>query len=174
MGEDAAEEPEDNTKSYDQYLADLAEKRLALGGGTLEARKANEGSKQKFPEGKALERNPDSENFFIGSGGKTRKAKENLVKKERLTIESQYYAPPESGERGGGRGRGRGGRGDRGDRGGRGEFRGDRGDRGGRGGGRGRGEFRGGPRGDRDGPRGGRGGGFNATDERAFPALGGS
>ena len=172
VDEDAAPaEPEDKTKSYDQYLTEQAEKRLALGGGPLEARKANEGSKQKFPEGTAVTRNPDEENFIVGSGGKTRRERAQQ-KKDTLAIDGQYYTPADTGDRGG-RGRGRGGRG-------RGEFRGDRGggrggDRGGGRGGRGRGEFRGGSRGDRDGPRGGgQRGGFNATDQSAFPALGGS
>ena len=184
---DAVAEPEDKTKSYDQYMAELTEKRLALGGGALpEARKPNEGSKQKFPEGKAFSRDPGGENFFVGSGGKQRKAKELQDKKEHLVLGGQYYAPPESGDRGGRGGRGGRGRGEGGGR-GRGEFRGGegRGRGGGEGRGRGRGDFRGGFRGDRDGgprgdreaggPRGGRGGGstFNPTDESAFPALGG-
>ena len=170
-GEDAAAESEDKTKSYDEYLAEQAEKRLALGN-TLEVRKANEGSKQKFPEGTPVKR--EEENFFIGASDKTRREKAQK-EKNKLTLDGQYYAAPDSGDRGGGRGgRGRGGRG-----GGRGDFRGDRGGRGGRGGGGGgRGEFRG-YRGDRGGgggggDRGGSHGGFNATDQHAFPALGGS
>lgn len=159
-------EPEEKTKSYDEYLAEQAEKRLALGGESLQVRKANEGSKQKFPEGTAHSRNPEEENFMIGSGGKARREKVNQGKKEQLALDGQYYAPAESGESRGGRGRGRGGRG----RGG--EERG----RGGRGGGRGRGDRagfrgdRGGSRGDRGGPR----GNINTSDESAFPALGGS
>lgn len=155
-GETGAEEtaePEDKTKSYDQYLAEQAEKRMALGE-NLSVRKANEGSSTKFPEGKAFSRN--EEDFFIGGGGKAKKAKDAQDKKERVTLDGQYYAAADSGDRGG-----RGGRGGRGR--GRGEFRGDRGGRG-----RGRGESRGGARGDRGGPR----GGFNATDASAFPALG--
>lgn len=138
-------------------MAELAEKRLALGD-EVSIRKPNEGSKQKFPEGKAFTR--DAEDYFAGSGGKARKAKELGDKKERLALDGQYYQAPDTGDRGG-RGRGRGGRG------GRGEFRG--GERG-RGGGRGRGnsDFRGGARGDRGAPR----GGFALKDESAFPALG--
>ena len=139
---------------------------MALGDSSLQTRKANEGSKQKFPEGSAISRNPEEENFFAGSGGKARRDKGHQQKQNKLDLDGQYYAPPDAGDRGGRGGRGRGGRGDRGG------FRGDRGDRGDRGGrgGRGRGEFRGGSRGDRGGPR----GGFNATDQSAFPALGGS
>lgn len=72
----AAPEPEeeDNTKSYEQYLADLAEKRQALAGDSLAIRKANEGSNQKFPEGKAVERT--HEEYFAGAGAKQHRAKE--------------------------------------------------------------------------------------------------
>lgn len=161
VAEEAAAEPEEKTKSYDEYLAELAEKKLALGE-NLSVRKPNEGSKQKFPEGKAFSR--ETEDFFVGGGGKAKKVKEAGDKKERVALDGQYYqAPDAGGDRGGsGRGRGRGGRG------GRGEFRG--GDRGRGGRGRG-GDSRGGARGDRA-PRGGGGGGFNANDESAFPALG--
>lgn len=157
-------EPEEKTKSYDEYLAEQAEKRLALGGESLKVRKANEGSKQKFPEGTVASR--EEENFFIGGGGKKQRERIQAAK-QTVQLDGQYYAAADSGDRGG-RGRGRGG-----PRGGRGEFRGDRGS--GRGG-RGRGEFRGGSRGDR-GDRSDRGsarGGFNANDQSAFPALGGS
>ena len=167
---DVPAEPEDKTKSYDQYLAEQAEKRLALGGGNLEARKANEGSKQKFPEGTAFQRNPEDENFMKGGGGKARKQKE-AREKDMVVLEGQYYAPVEQDR--GGRGRGRGG-----------GFRGDRGDRGSRGGDRGRGrrgrgdrgDFRGGFRGDRGdrSERGGQRGGFNLADQSAFPGLGGN
>jgi len=165
-GADAAEE-EDKTKSYEQYLAEQKEKRAALGAG-IEIRKPNEGSKQKFPEGKAFARDPAAEDFMAGAGGKTRKAKDAGPKKEQIVVDGQYYAAADSGDRGsrGGRGGSRGG-----SRGGRGEFRGDRG---GRGRGRG-GDFRGGARGGADrGPAAPRGSGFNATDESAFPALGGN
>ena len=167
VGEDAAPaEPEEVTKSYDEYLAEQAKKRLALGGGDLQTRKANEGSKQKFPTGTEVKR--EAVDFFPAAEEKARRERQQKDK-NRLNLEGQYYAPAESGDRGG-RGRGRGGRG-RGE--GRGEFRGDRG---GRGGGRGRGdrgEGRGEFRGGRGGPRGGGGGGaVNTSDQSAFPALG--
>jgi plasminogen activator inhibitor 1 RNA-binding protein len=161
-------EPEDNTKSYTDYLAEQAEKRAAIGG-DLAIRKANEGSKQQFPEGKAVNRN--TEDYFAGSGGKQSRQKENKSK-NLLTMDGQYYAPPAEDRRGGreggrgGRGRGEGGRGGR--EGGRGRGDGYRG----RGEGRGRGAPRGGaPRGDANsnGPRGGQ---INVTDESAFPSLG--
>jgi plasminogen activator inhibitor 1 RNA-binding protein len=98
VGADAAEE-EDKTKSYDQYLAEQKEKRAALGAG-IEIRKPNEGSKQKFPEGKAFSRNPEEEEFMSGAGGKTRKAKDAGPKKEQIVVDGQYYAAADSGDRG--------------------------------------------------------------------------
>lgn len=163
VGEDDVAEPEEKTKSYDEYLAEQAEKRLALGGGDLSLRKANEGSKQKFPEGQAFAR--EEENYFSGAGGKQTRQKENKSK-NLLAMDGQYYAPVDSGERRGGRGGARGGRGEgrgRGDR-GRGEGRGRGGDRGAR---APRGDFRGGPRGGAP-----RGGAINTNDQSAFPSLG--
>lgn len=164
-GAEEVAEPEEKTKSYDEYLAEQAEKRMALNE-SVSVRKANEGSSTKFPEGKAFSRDPEAENYFLGSGGKSKKAKDAQDKKERVALDGQYYAAADSGDRGG-----RGGRGGRGR--GRGEFRGERGGRGrgrgDRGGDRGdRGDSRGGARGERGGAR----GGFNATDATAFPALG--
>lgn len=157
----APEAEEDNTKSYEQYLADLKEKRQALAGDSLAIRKANEGSSQKFPEGKPVERS--HEEYFAGAGAKQHKAKENKSKNA-IALDGQYYAAPDTGDRGrggarGGRGEGRGGRG-------RGEGRGR--------GGRGRGEGRGGaPSGARTEQRSGpRGGAINTKDESAFPSLG--
>lgn len=176
-GEPAAEaEPEDTSISYDDYLAQLAEKKLALGGGVPEARKPNEGSKQdkKWANAKAVSKE-EEEDFVAGSGGKAKRERERK-QKQLLDIDQRFVEAPERGGRGGGfrggRGRGdgpsRGGRGDGQSRGGRGEFRG-RGDRGG---------DRGRARGDRGGPRGGPRGGaapgasINTSDEKAFPSLG--
>jgi plasminogen activator inhibitor 1 RNA-binding protein len=171
------------SKSYDEYLAEQAEKKLQLSGG-LAPRKPNEGASKKFPEGKAFDRK--EEDFFAGSGGKNTRVRE---KKEKQTLDMsdvdprQFLAQADSGDRGGrgGRGRGRGrGDGDRADRGDRGDrpSRGDRGEGGER---RGRGGFRGDrgdrpPRGDFRGGRGGRGGAAppRADDNRAFPSLGGN
>ncbi|PNS20081.1 hypothetical protein CAC42_5531 [Sphaceloma murrayae] len=161
-------EPEDKTKSYEQYLAEQLEKKAALNDRPLSTRQANEGSSKKFPEGKAFTRD-EEEAFIVGSGGKKTRARERGEKKTVLDID-QTWKESDSG---------RGGRSDRGDR-------GDRGGRGGRGrgeGGRGRGEGRGrgAPRGDRGGrgegrgsfrgaPRGG--GPVNIADSSAFPSLG--
>lgn len=144
---------------------------------TLEIRKANEGTKQKFPEGKPVQN--EEEEYFAGAMGKTTRQKENKSKNV-LTMDGNYYAAPSEsrdggrGGRGGARGRGEGGRGGRGradgDRSGRGRGDGFRGDRGGRG----RAD---GPRGGRGGPRGDFSNGnsrapINVTDESAFPSLG--
>lgn len=163
----AEPEPEDNSKSYEEYLAELAEKKLALGSGVPEARKPNEGSKQnkKWQTAKELSKE-EEEDFVAASAGKAKRERERK-QKQVIDIDQRFVEAP---ERSGGRGGFRGGRG-RGDgpsRGGRGEgFRG-RGDRGGRG--RGDGNFRGGPRG---GPRGGSGSTpINTEDTSAFPSLG--
>ena len=161
---EAEPEPEDNSKSYVEYLAEKEEKRLQLNAKPLEARKANEGSKQKkeWANAKPLEKDEDEE-YFAGKGDKPRRERERK-EKNKLDVDFRY-AESDRGDRGG-----RGGRGGRGRGEGRGGFRGDRGDRGGgRGGFRGRGEggFRGG--------RGGRGdSSVNVSDENAFPSLGGS
>jgi len=168
-GEDAEPtEPEVKTKSYDDYLREQAEKKLAL---SDNVRKPNEGASKKFPEGKAFSRNEEEENYMAGSGGKAARFRE---KKEKVNVDMSdvdprsFLAEDRQASRGG-RGRGRGDRGgDRGDRSegggrGRGGFRGDR--DGGRGSDRPRGEFRG---------RGGRGGAPpRADDNKAFPSLGG-
>ncbi|KAI9702225.1 MAG: hypothetical protein M1820_006308 [Bogoriella megaspora] len=165
----AIEEPSEKTKSYEDYLAEQTEKRLALGN-PLEARKANEGGATKFPEGKALRKASEEESaFFAGAGGKAKRERE---KKQKNVLDIDQAWDESQAQDGGYRGRGGRGRG-RGE--GRGGFRGDRG--GGDRGGRGRGDFRGGRgggfRGDR-GDRGGRGGGPtpNIGDQQAFPSLG--
>lgn len=169
----AEPEPEDNSKSYADYLAEQVEKKLQLGG-TLQARQANEGAKDQ-PEGKKVER--QEADFFAGSGPKAARQRERKTKETVLIDNPQYAArEPEGGLRGS-RGRGRGeGRGR-----GRGEggFRGDRGDRGERGEGRGRGFGRGrGGDGGYRGRGGGRGGANaaqpNVSSAQDFPGLGGS
>jgi len=164
----AEPEPEDNSKSYEEYLAELAEKKLALGAGVPEARKPNEGKQdKKWANAKPISKE-DEEDFVAGSGGKTKRVRER-AKKEVVEIDQRFVEAPDRGGRGGGGFRGGRGRGDGPSRGGRGDgnFRG-RGDRGGRGG-RGDGNFRG----SRGGPRGGSGSAsINTDDQSAFPALG--
>jgi len=176
---EADAEPEDNSISYTDYLAQLAEKKLALGAGVPEARKANEGSKQdkKWANAKALAKE-DEEDFVAGSGGKAKRERERK-QKQTIEIDQRFIEAPERGGRGGGGGfRGsRGGRGDRGDgpsrgrgEGGfrRGGGRGD-GDRGGRGRGGDRGPPRGGPR---NNANAGGSSSINTEDTNAFPSLG--
>jgi len=163
-------EPEDNTKSYEQYLAEQLEKKAALNDRPLETRKANEGASKKFPEGKAFTR---EEEDFVSGAAKAARQRERKANKQTLDIDQAWVEQQDAS---------RGDRGDRGDRGGR----GGRGRGEGRGRGRGEGRGRGGrdaPRGDRaprgdaprGAPRGGRGGagGPNITDDSAFPSLGG-
>jgi len=168
--EAAEPEPEDTSISYADYLAQLAEKKLALGSGVLEARKPNEGSKQdkKWANAKPISKE-EEEDFVAGSGGKAKRERERK-QKQVLEIDQRFVETPDRGGRGGFRG-GRGSRGDRADRGdgpprgGRGEFRG----RGDRGQGRGRGD-RGAPRGSHRGNTGGPS--INTNDTSAFPSLG--
>lgn len=159
----AEPEPEDNSKSYADYLAEQAAKKLESLG-LKEARAPNEGAKEnkKWKSAKELSKD-DTENYFVGGDDKGKAARDRQrAAKEFVDIDYTFREPAR--ETRGGRG-GRGGRG-------RGEFRG-RGDReggfrGGRGRGGERGEFRGG--------RGrGRGDNFNVAvnDETAFPSLGG-
>lgn len=169
----AEPEPEDNSKSYAEYLAELAEKKLQLGAPVPEARKPNEGSKQdkKWAQAKPLTKDEEEEAYMAGKGEKARRERQRK-EKNRVDVDMSFKEAP---QRGGGDGRGRGGRG-------RGEGRGDyRGGERGRGGGRGRGDgYRGRADGEsRGGYRGGRGGRDNTNsvdvaDESAFPSLGGS
>ncbi|KAK1520207.1 hypothetical protein CPAR01_15258 [Colletotrichum paranaense] len=157
------EEPEEKQVSYTEYLAQLAEKKLAIEGNN-KVREANEGTKLKkeWASAKEVSRDED-ENFMIGTGGKTKRERERKTK-QLLDIDQRYVEPERSSR--GGAGGPRGGRG--GPRGG--ARGGDRGDRGGRGRGDG---ARGAPRG--GAPRGGRpqGAQINTKDESAFPSLGG-
>ncbi|KAI8627381.1 hypothetical protein F5Y19DRAFT_177409 [Xylariaceae sp. FL1651] len=160
-------EPEDKHVSYADYLAQQAEKKLALGD-NLEIRKANEGSKvdKKWANAKALPKE-DDDDFIAGTSGKAKRERERKTKQV-VEIDQRYVEPerPQRGGRGGGRG-GAGRGAPRGDGRGRGEGRG-----------RGRGDFRGDSRGEPRGDfRGGRPGGrentsINTSDESAFPSLG--
>jgi len=165
---EADAEPEDNHKSYEEYLADLAEKKLALGAGVPEARKPNEGSKQdkKWANAKAIAKE-EEEDFVAAAAGKAKRERERK-QKQTIDIDQRFVEAPE--QRVGGRGGFRGGRGrsDGPSRGGRGEGRGGRGEgRGGRGG-----PSRVGGRGGTSGaPRGGSAS-INTNDKSAFPSLG--
>jgi len=168
-GPETPAEPETKSVSYEEYLAQQAEKKLSLG--SLEIRKPNEGSKadKKWANAKALDKD-DGEDFIAASSGKAKRERErkakNILDIDQAWVESER--PPAGAPRGGrggargdgGRGRGDGARGD-GARGGRG-----RGEGRGRGGNRGSDFPRGGARGGRDNA------GFNANDQSAFPSLG--
>jgi len=149
--EDESAEPEEKQVSYSEYLAQQAEKKLALES-TLEARKPNEGSKidKKWASAKPLVKD-DDEDFISGTYGKAKRERERKTKQ--VVDIDQRYVEPDRG-RGGRGGGGRGGRGPRGDA--RGAPRGSGGG-GGSGGGRGRG---------RDAAP------LNPNDQQAFPSLG--
>lgn len=155
------EAEEEKLVSYETYLAQQAEKKLALEG-PKEARQANEGSKldKKWAEAKPLVKDEDDEFISAAGTGKSKRERERKVKQV-VDIEPRFVEPERT--RGG-----RGGRG--GSRGGpsRGGERAPRGDRGAP-----RGERGGAPRG---APRGGRGGAqaapINTSDQQAFPSLG--
>lgn len=123
-------EPEDNSISYSDYLAQQAEKKLALG--TLEIRKPSEGKlDKKWANAKAISKE-EEEDFVAASAGKAKRERERIAKKTHVEIDQRFVEPAETrGGRGGGfrggRGRGDGqsrGRGDGQTRGGRGEGRG--------------------------------------------------
>ncbi|KAF2091810.1 hypothetical protein K490DRAFT_52994 [Saccharata proteae CBS 121410] len=157
---EAAAEAEDKSKSYDEYLKELAEKKLQLGG-NLEIRKPNEGTSKKMPEGKPIAKS-EEEDFIAASVSK--KQRERAQKEIAKVDLGDIYGRGEErsgfrGGRGGARGGGRGGRSEGG-------FRGEGRGRGGRG--RGEGGFRGGPRG--GAPRGGTA--VKLDDPAAFPSLG--
>ncbi|KJZ72954.1 hypothetical protein HIM_07717 [Hirsutella minnesotensis 3608] len=143
-------EPEDKNVSYSDYLAQQAEKKLALEAG-FKVREANEGSKldKKWANAKTLEK--EEEDFIAASGGKSKRERERKTK-QTIDFDPRFVEPERT--RGGARG-GRGGRG--GERGGQ------------RGGDRGRGgaPFRG-ARGGRDNAA-----PINTSDQAAFPSLGG-
>ncbi|KAK6950027.1 hypothetical protein K445DRAFT_313103 [Daldinia sp. EC12] len=148
-------EPEDKHVSYADYLAQQAEKKLALGE-SLEIRKPNEGTKadKKWANAKALVKD-DDDDYVPGAGGKVKRERERKSK-QLLDIDQRYVEPE----------RPRGGRGGRGgSRGGapRGEGRGRGGARGR--GGESRGDFRGGRGGARENTS-------FALSSDAFPSLG--
>lgn len=148
--EAAPVEEVDNTKTLDEYLADLAAKKTVIGGKTVAPRAVESGSWEGFGN-KVVKSQSGGDEFYAAtkqaSAGKQRERKE----KQLLEIEQTFNQPAVAS---------RGGRG--GARGGRGDF-----------GGRGRGEGRG--RGGRGGARGARGGNAGANvslnDTRAFPSL---
>ena len=175
---EAEHEPEDNTKSYAEYMAEKAQQKMS-DLGLLEARKPNEGKQdKKWAQAKPLQKE-DEDAYMAGAGAKAKRERQRK-EKTTLDIDQRFVEPTDSrgGREGGSRGRGsreggeRGGRGGRGRGEGRGDHRG--GERGGRGRGGDRGVFRG-VRGGGGGGVGGRGGAqVNVQDTNAFPSLGGA
>lgn len=151
------EEEEDNTQTYEEYLAAQAEKKLKLS--LPEARVANDGD-DNFKGTKLVKKEEQQYDEFLGE---TKEKKQvNKERKAKQLIEHSFSSKPTPGSEGPSARGGRGGRG---------------GPRGGRGG---RGEGRGGARGGRgQGPRGGNGNNnnkssapaVNLADNTAFPSL---
>ncbi|KAI8576768.1 hypothetical protein K450DRAFT_255527 [Umbelopsis ramanniana AG] len=139
----AEEEPEEQTKTLEEYLASKKAAAAAL----PEARKPNEGADDsKWKDAVALEK-PEEEDFFGGKGLSLKQ--KNKTKKEKVHVEIEQRFVEENSKRGGFRG----------ERGGRGASRG--GQRGGQ------------QRGGRGGRRGGRqSASVNLDDATAFPTLG--
>ncbi|CAO1632761.1 unnamed protein product [Parajaminaea phylloscopi] len=139
----------DNTKTLDEYLADLAAKKATLGGKGAAPRTVEADAKWDNFGNKVVKTMDGSDEYFAASktGGAARQRERK--EKQLLEIEQQFNTPPV--QQRGGRGGARGGRGESG---------------------RGRGEGRG--RGGRGGARGARGAGsanVNLDDKRAFPTL---
>ncbi|GAA6059085.1 hypothetical protein JCM10212_002056 [Sporobolomyces blumeae] len=140
-------EEEDNTQSYEQYLAAQAEKKLNIAA-LPEARKANEGADDsQWANATALSKKSENEEWLMGAPKATQKKEKAKKEKIFLEIDAPIRKPQDSA---------RGGRG---------------GARGGAGAGRGRGEGRG-----RGGARGGaarapRQAAPAVPDASAFPAL---
>lgn len=140
--EEEPAEPEEKQVSYSDYLAQQAEKKLALDS-QLEARKPNEGSKldKKWVNAKPLVKD-DDEDFISGTYGKAKRERERKTKQV-VEIDQRYVEPERTRA-------GRGGRGGRGPR----------------------GDARGAPRGGPSRGRGREGAQLNTNDQQAFPSLG--
>ncbi|KAL5604743.1 hypothetical protein BROUX41_001912 [Berkeleyomyces rouxiae] len=154
--EEATEEaePEEKVKSFDDFLAEKAEKKLALGE-SLSLRQANEGSKTNKKWETAKQVVNEEADYFTPGTGKAVRQRERKVK-QTIDIEPRFVEAERPSRSEGGRG-GRGGfRGE-----GRGEGRGARGNAGPRGGAR-----------NNAGPRGPKQTTINTSDESAFPSLG--
>jgi len=116
-------EEEDNTISYDQYLAQLKENEAASVPKLEGVREANEGAGD-WGDIVERKRNEEEVAYFVGKSKNTTKVRAEKKEKVYLEIDARFERP----SRGGGRGRGgdRGRSGDRGRGGGRGGTRGGR------------------------------------------------
>ncbi|KAL1857842.1 hypothetical protein Plec18170_003066 [Paecilomyces lecythidis] len=138
----AEEEPSEKSKSYAEYLAELAEKK-SQELGVKAARAPNEGVKTdpKWAQAKPLKRDEEEDAYIKGVKEEKGKREKQRKEKNLLEVDMRFVEAPR-GRGDGPRGRGRGGRG--------------------RGGGRGDGPRTGG-RGGNSGP---------TVDEKNFPSLG--
>jgi len=142
-GRKPREEEEDNTISYDQYLAQLKDDTTASVPKLEGVREANEGADNVWADVTEHKKNEDEEAYYVGKSKSSTKVRAEKKEKVFIEIDARFDRP----FRGGGRGRG----GDRG-----------RGSDRGRGGGRG-----GGTRGGRANGA----AAVNVDDETAFPTL---
>ncbi|KAI9295992.1 hypothetical protein K502DRAFT_329433 [Neoconidiobolus thromboides FSU 785] len=148
--EESPVEPEDNSKTLDEYYAELAAAKADKE--EKEARKANEGTDDsKWKDGVVLKK--ADEDFFTGKGMKKAQKKEKVVSKTFLDIEQKFNEPQREQREN---------RGPREQRGGRGGQKGGRGNN--RGGNANRGNNRGGAK---NAPR-----PIPLNDQNAFPSLG--
>lgn len=140
-------EEADNTKTLDEYLADLATKKAAIGAKGNTPRAVEADAKWDGFGNKVVKSEGGDEYYAATKAGGSARQRERK-EKQLLEIEQQFSTPPV--QQRGGRGGARGGRGESGR--GRGESRG----RGGRG---------------RGSARGSSGANVNLDDKRAFPKL---
>ncbi|KAF9229326.1 hypothetical protein BS17DRAFT_798904 [Gyrodon lividus] len=106
-------EEEDNTLTFDQYLAQQKEKESAIVP-KLEARKANDGANDTIWDGATRLEKGDAEAYFTGKTKSAPKARTEKKEKVFIEIEARFERPSRGGRgRGGdrGEGRARGGRG---------------------------------------------------------------
>lgn len=78
-------EPETKTKSWDDYLAEQAEKKIALGG-TPQARRPNEGTKadKTWATAKPLSKDEQDDAYIKGGAGKAQRQRD---RKEKQTLD---------------------------------------------------------------------------------------
>jgi len=110
-------EEEDNTISYDQYLAQMKDGTTSSVPKLEGIREANEGADDAWGDVVEHKKNEDDEAYYVGKTKATGKARAEKKEKVYIEIDAHFERPSRGGRRGGGdRGRGRGGRGTRGPR----------------------------------------------------------
>jgi len=109
-------EEEDNTISYDQYLAQLKETTTTVVPKLEGVREANEGADDVWGGAVEHKKNEDDQAYYVGKTKTTGKARTEKKEKVYIEIDAHFERPSRGGRgRGGDRGRGR-GRGTRGPR----------------------------------------------------------